>query len=524
MEVRDLRAMTEQLVKELRLDMAIEKEAKSTRNLLPPEIGWDRIVENSPRLQQWIVSQLRAGFTPGGQQVTAVRKTQGARPVPIWGVVERIIYRALTDLVLGDGFKLDRSADAYLAFINAPVRYSERLQRKSRKPQDGQKLFFFMQSDIEYVVKSDIAAFYQYVDHAVLGQELQARGGDFDAISHLLELLREVQGRTYGLPQLFDSSDELSEIYIDRVERQLLRQGLSIWRFNDDFRIACRTYHDALNSIEQLDAAARDAGLVISESKTLTFRFINYMFDSLSLTREPGIDGVPLDDVEAVVGDYTDDFSQDLEAARSLIHKAQVTDVPDDGLDLRKINTDNLRLLRRALGSLTHAADAGVTEDILRLFIYVPALSPTLFRYLSSVYLIAPDRVTDVVDEMISHASMNEWQHQWVLWTIHDLGLLREGALGQLDNRISWVKNKRLESPSAMTAAYATLALSAVRRIEFDQVMRNFEAAPSALLTWYTSALREHYEVGHELELKNRLDAVASMSPLHKALVDDAGS
>jgi hypothetical protein len=132
--------------------------------------------------------------------------------------------------------------------------------------------------------------------------------------------------------------------------------------------------------------------------------------------------------------------------------------------------------------------------------------------------------VTAVIDEMISHASMNEWQHQWVLRTIHDLGLFREEASGQLDNRIAWAQNKRLESSSAMTAAYATLALSAVRRIEFDQVMRNFEAAPSALLTWYASALREHYEVGREPELKKRLDAVASMSPLHKALVENAGS
>lgn len=516
--------MTERLVGKLRLDIAIEKEAKSTRNLVPPEIGWDRIVDNLPTLQSWIISQLRAGFTPGGQQVIAVRKAQGTRPLPIWGAVERIIYRALTDLVLGGEFKLDRSADAYLAFIKAPVRYSERLQRESRKSQGTDNLFFFLQSDIEYVVKSDITAFYQYVDHAVLGQELQARGGDFDAISHLLELLREVQGRAYGLPQLLDSSDELSEIYIDRVERQLLRHGLAVWRFNDDFRIACRTYHDALNSIEQLDAAARDVGLVISESKTLTFRFMNYMFDSLSLNREPGMDGVLLDDVEAVVGDYTDDFSEDLEAAKSCIHGAQATDVVDEGLDLRKVNTDNLRLLRRALGSLTHAADAGVTEDILRLFIYAPALSPTLFQYLSSVYLIAQDRVTAVIDEMINHASMNEWQHQWVLRTIHDLKLLREGALGQLDNRITWVKNKRLESSSAMTGAYATLALSAVRRIEFDQVMRSLEAAPSALLTWYAAALREHYEVEREPELKRRLDAVASMSPLHKALVEDASS
>jgi hypothetical protein len=357
-----------------------------------------------------------------------------------------------------------------------------------------------------------------------LGQELQARGGDFDAISHLLELLREVQGRAYGLPQLLDSSDELSEIYIDRVERALLRRGLPLWRFNDDFRIACRKYHDALNSIEQLDAAARDVGLVISESKTLTFRFMNYMLDSLSLTLEPGMDGVVLDDVEAVVGDYTDDFLQDLGAAKDYIRRAQVTDIPDNGFDLRKVNIENLRLLRRAFGSLTRAADADVVDDVLRLFIYVPALSPTLFRYLLSVYVAASDRVAAVVDEMISQASMNEWQHQWVLRTIHDLVLLGEGTSGELDNRIRWVKKERLESPSAVTVACSTLALAAARRIEFDQVMQDFEAAPSALLTWYAGALREYYEVGCEADLKKRLNAVASMSPLHKALVENASA
>jgi hypothetical protein len=519
--------MPEPIIKRLNIREAITQEAGATRNLLPPEINWDRVVARTGTIEKWLRTQLRAGYSAGKERISAVRKVQGTRPVPVWGIGERIIYRALANCILGPDFQVDRSPDAYLNFIKAPARYSEQLQqrRKPRESRPGQlgrlKLFFFLDSEIEYVVKSDITAFYQYVDHEILGQELQIMGGDFDAISYLLELLREVQGRSYGLPQLLDPSDALSEVYIDRVERQLIRQGLAVWRFNDDFRIACRTYSETLSAIEKLDAAARASGLVTSESKTLTFRFDTYMLDSLNLTVESGADGVDLDDVESMVGDYTDDFSEDPDTAIKFIQRTQVDADGDDRIDLRRMTAENARLLRRALGSLSHTRNAGAIPDMLRLLIFVPALSPNIFKYLQAVHSAEPELVTSVIDSVIDETSMNQWQQQWALHILRDLELLDSDAPGNAAGRLSWAKKLRLSAPSDITVAYAVVALAKVRAITFDDLMQNFEASSLALLPWYAEAIRVYCEAAADDELDKRRAAIAKMSPLHTVLVAD---
>ena len=79
------------------------------------------------------------------------------------------------------------------------------------------------------------------------------KGQDYELVNALMQLLEETQGRAYGLPQLLDPSDRLSEVYIDRVERALIRAGFHTWRYNDDFRIGCRDYPETLDAIEHLD-------------------------------------------------------------------------------------------------------------------------------------------------------------------------------------------------------------------------------------------------------------------------------
>lgn len=100
--------------------------------------------------------------------VSARKTPHGVRPVPVWGFAERITYRSLTEFILRDEPALDRSADAYLAFTGAPVRYAESLTTR------GQTQMFrnLFHGEIGYVVHADITAFYQCIDHGILGKEL----------------------------------------------------------------------------------------------------------------------------------------------------------------------------------------------------------------------------------------------------------------------------------------------------------------------------------------------------------------
>ncbi|WP_156213283.1 RNA-directed DNA polymerase [Lentzea aerocolonigenes] len=508
--------MPEQFVKRLGLKKAIADEAATKRNMLPNEVDWSNLVKDAGRLERSITAQLRSGFNPEPEHITSVRKIRGTRPVAIWGITERIVYRALVNLSLGENFTFDRSGESYLRFVNAPISYAATKQRPVENKTFA-SLFFVNTSEIEYVVSADIAAFYQYIDHNVLARELRLRDGDFDAIEYLTALLQEVQGRAFGIPQLLDSSDFLSEVYIECVERDLHRHGLAVWRYNDDFRIACHSYGESLHAIEQLDAAARAVGLVTNEYKTLTHGFVKYVWDHVGLVEHERQGVVDLDDIDTTIAEYTEDFSEDLDSARQVVQHS-ASDNPDESLDPRNITASGLRRLRRAIGSMAAEADSTVVEEVGKILPYAPAIMPTVCRYLCAAYPGAQAEVTRVVDDGMS-LSMNEWQAQWLVQLMHELKLLDGSSVGDLSGRIAWAQSLRFQSPSPVTVAYATRALSSAGHLSADEIVQGLDASPGVLLPWHVESLKAHFDRTQDEAVKKRLIAVKGGSKVLSSLI-----
>ena len=48
-----------------------------------------------------------------------------------------------------------------------------------------------------------------------------------------------------------------------------LRQGLTVWRYNDDFRVAVDGWSDALNAVDALERECRSMGLALNDLKTV---------------------------------------------------------------------------------------------------------------------------------------------------------------------------------------------------------------------------------------------------------------
>ena len=534
-----MRPVSQQLLAQLRLTDAIHLEGQTVRNLIPPETEWVKLDVAPEKIAVWITNQLRRGYTPSPQQIVAARKSHGIRPIAYWGISERIIYRALTQLLVGHEFVLDRSPKAYVEFVTAPVEYAKLLQERVRRnallnstdpfgvPSDLDPFadFYFGESEIKYIVKSDITAFYQYIDHGILAQELMVRGANAEAIDVLTDLLAEVQGRAYGLPQLLDSSDLLSEVYIARVERSVVRKGMTIWRFNDDFRVACRTYADALQAIEELDSAARDVGLTVSEFKTVTYRFYTYLTDVLSISLQANQESFKLDDVEQAESSYAEDFSKNISGAVQVIQQiyvgSDIDDAPSSGVDISKAGPEQVRLLRGVFTSLTENRRPEAVGQVFILISYVPALTPSLVRYLVSLKETAQEAVAAVLIQIVREATMNEWQRQWLIYAFYESNLLEPSFDELLGERISWVRSTRLTTPSAVTKAFATVALAAAGELTFDQAMESFEACPGALTGMYGTALRVAYDRAQSPETRKRLDAVMASSPILRVLLSD---
>lgn len=533
--------MSAALTKRLNLADAVLAEAASARNLLPAEPAWNAVSSRASDIARYLDNQLRAGFHPSLQVEIAARKpAHGVRPVPYWGVLERVAYRALTTAALAKVKPIDRSPQAYINFITEPGRYA-RDRQPAKEHAAGLVIFdfFLSESPVNYVVKSDLAAFYQFIDHAILAEEMLLSGVDFDLIEALIELLAEVQGRNYGLPQLLDASDMLSELYADRIERDLLRSGFAVWRFNDDFRIACDTYADALAAIEELDAAARRVGLSLSENKTVTVGLTKYIFDAFDLTPSEAGKTVNVDNVEDLVGDYTDDFGKDdADDALAVIRRAQIetSDVEPELSDeqwirLRGVRIEHVRLLRRAINGLTFAADSRAIKDVVRLAIYAPSLTPNLMRYIKKVGE-APDTSSDrwdeiaaTVDLLANNVALNAWQQLWLVDIVRDLRLLERGLDEEaIGNRVEWVDELRRDTGSDVLRAVATRALAAHGRLPLHAVIADADRASAALLHIYASAGKECVKLlsGNDaVDAQKTIDAWAGTSILHACLLKE---
>lgn len=504
-----MRRLPSALIDELDLGAAASYEADVWRNQIPREPWCDAVKTHAGDIADWVRARLTAGTTCVPNVVINARKASlGTRPVPILGIGERVMLRALTTHILRNLSIPDRSADAYKQFLHGPIGFAFA---------DGRGAPFWTVGDatLRYVVEADITAFYQYVDHDLLRRELEMHTGEIDAIDALIELLRETEQRTFGLPQLLDASDWLSDLYIQVVERDLLRRGLPVWRYNDDFRIGCRTFTEALDAIERLEEAARSIGLTVSDYKTYTPSFATYFFKTTG--REVSDATIPVDptDVEVIVSDYPNlDEDERVADARSTLARLELPAESPSHLDLRRLGGDDVRVLRRAISTLTRHEDPSALAHASELFVFVPSLTPRLADYLIAAY--GPDTneaVETVVDHLIETASLGEWQAQWIVNVCRELGLLQGNSF-----RAEWTAQQRDRGRSRPLGAEAALALALVGVADFDDLDQALRTEPAALAPWFLLGMKSmaHFDAHR---FGDRMRAVRDSDPLYRVLL-----
>lgn len=492
-----MQPLASKLVQGLDLSSALAEELSASQNLLPDAPLLTGLVENSAEFAAWLRGQLLKGIAISPQEVVTARKARhGVRPVPIVGIVERVTYRALAKRILHDRDPVDRSAAAYIRFIQAPIYWSKEGLSVKDHP-----VFRIFNSEVKHVVKADIAAFYQYIDHELLAGELLNLGGDFDVIQALQQFLGELTSKSFGLPQLLDPSDWLSDVYADLVERDMLRRGFAIWRFNDDFRIACLNYPEALHAIEALDDTARSVGLTLNENKTLTVRFFTYAIDTMGLQADDEIPPLEQQDVEGVVADYTetdetDDASQSLDVIRTYTAGHDPSDdealggddeenAPGETPNLRRLSVDDLRRLRRALRSLARVENPEAIAECMALLVYAPSLTPDVCRYLLTVADSATVEVRNLTGLVLEQVSLSDWQVMWLFRVAR--------AARLLDHKPEWFDSKLSKwqhSASGFLRAEVVLALAEANAIDLEVIETALRLEPRPLMPWYLAAVQ----------------------------------
>ncbi len=237
------------------LRAAVTAELSGRNSLLPRRFDDDVLARDLDEVVKWAAPQVRRAAPPTQENVVLARKGwRGLRPLSVLSLTDRIAYRALVRLLAESLPDEVRSREANATFKAAPLQVV----------------------GARYVLQTDVASFFQYVDHEVLGDELLAQTGEEPAVEALLALLGGVAGRRVGIPQISTASDVLGDVYVDPVRRSLARSGLAVFRYADDFRVACPSLGAALAALEACDDAVRALGLTLNERKSLTFSRPSY--------------------------------------------------------------------------------------------------------------------------------------------------------------------------------------------------------------------------------------------------------
>ncbi len=187
-------------------------------------------------------------------------------------VVERVYYQALVDTFL-------HVVDARLESQHAVFGYRANRPKGSVRPFGGpieQWLAFrravkgaAASGAYAAVVNTDVAAFFEHVDHDRLGQVLVSLGVRPNVVRELLALLLVLNGGDKrGLVQGCDASSVLGTVFLDPVDKAMIRWGYGYFRYVDDIYILAPTEPEARRALHRLEAEMRSIGLNLQPGKT----------------------------------------------------------------------------------------------------------------------------------------------------------------------------------------------------------------------------------------------------------------
>ena len=119
-----------------------------------------------------------------------------------------------------------------------------------------------------YIGMADVASFYEYVDHELLANEIVELTGDSRLAKAVKDSMSEIVGRSFGLPQGPRGSDIFASVYLSRVDRLMLRAGVTLQRFNDDYLLKAESIAQVRRELATLERSLRDLGLILNREKT----------------------------------------------------------------------------------------------------------------------------------------------------------------------------------------------------------------------------------------------------------------
>jgi len=270
--------------------------------------------------------------------------------------------------------------------------------------------------EYEFMLETDLVAYFEHVLHERL---LRRMDDVFAALDRpVLNLCKDLLGellrwwannRRWGIPQVFDPSSLLSGLYLDEVDKIMLRQGLEYRRYVDDFRVFGHSDLEARVALRQLIRELRRIGLYVSVEKTHIYQS-EEVLEQLDAGREE------MNDIEAAFASRNQEVVE--ASVPTLVSFFKTTLKRLDDKEPFSDRHFRFCIYRFALLTVLDRSTAGVQgkviPEVLSRFRDMPHATSLFVGYLSCFPECewAQDAVIDFLN---GEANIYEWQEMWLL-------------------------------------------------------------------------------------------------------------
>ena len=385
----------------LRLDVPQALRLVRTTDLnelwVPDVLRWaDHLATPGPVVLE-ASARATTGLCDAASELEVPKTPMLTRPAVLLSLEDRVAYQAIIgcllpfiEAALSSRVYSSRADDTGNYFFKKSTRQWVRWHRRVGKE---------VRHGGSWVAKTDLTAYFENVDHAILLSELASAGATSEVLSTLRSFLKawsRTPGR--GLPQGPNASRALGNFYLAAVDSVMLAGGINYWRYMDDVMIVASTKADAVAGMRVFERQCRRRGLIISGHKTKLLTGAKAV-EAGSIPRR--------DDAQ-----YLLDSRQDRKAKLALRKILYESLMPDGQLDVggttfalwrlaQLVDRTPLRRVLERLEDLGPVARVGVAY--LRKFLSLPVVESAL-----SSFLLDPARNTSPVTESWLFACMLE--------------------------------------------------------------------------------------------------------------------
>jgi retron-type reverse transcriptase len=302
------------------------------------------------------------------------------RPGAVPLIDDRIAYQAIADFLSPH-------------FNPEPCVFSNILspdENSSRMFLPGVQLWLNFQRQIEelcqqypYIVETDITAYFEHISHDRLIhriQDLFEDSVDDDVLQQAKNfLLRKLfwrwsKGTRYGIPQVNDASSFFANVFLDELDKWMIRQGYPYLRYVDDMRIFATDEPGARRALAEIIVKLREMGLHVASGKTKVRRTDEVLQEMRDSSEQ----------MNAIEEELSSRIPERLENAATMLEEfiESLIENPDNFND-RQFRYCVNRFKRLKVNGLAMGAHETVANEVLNRLYTMPYSTDVFVDYLS---------------------------------------------------------------------------------------------------------------------------------------------